>query len=153
MEMYSRTIKLLLSSIFTNDVVILIAAVVTLFFFLLTIGFRNSIKKRVNELRRNSNKPFSKYLYFLINTFYTLFTTMITIFPLLGMLGTVSGLLGLDLANGDMDNIKNNFFIALTSTAWGIVFSVIYKIINALFSSGIEEQIENAKQLSMSKEQ
>ena len=78
---------------------------------------------------------------------------MITIFPLLGMLGTVSGLLGLDLANGDMDNIKNNFFIALTSTAWGIVFSVIYKIINALFSSGIEEQIENAKQLSMSKEQ
>lgn len=58
---------------------------------------------------------------------------MISIFPLLGMLGTVIGLLGLDLASGDMDNIKNNFFIALTSTAWGIIFSVIFKVAHACF--------------------
>ena len=77
-----------------------------------------------------------------------LFVTMISIFPLLGMLGTVIGLLGLDLASGDMDNIKNNFFIALTSTAWGIIFSVIFKIAHAWISDDVEEQIEIAKKLA-----
>ena len=56
----------------------------------------------------------------ILEILYALFTTMITIFPLLGMFGTVAGLLGLDF--DDLENIKNNFFVALTSTAWGIIF-------------------------------
>lgn len=64
------------------------------------------------------------------------------------MLGTVIGLLGLDLASGDMDNIKNNFFIALTSTAWGIIFSVIFKVGHAWIADNVEEQIETAKKLA-----
>ena len=91
---------------------------------------------------------FSKYLLDGTSRFYTLFVTMISIFPLLGMLGTVVGLLGLDLESGDMNNIKNNFFIALTSTAWGIVFSVIFKLIHAFIADDVEEQIEIAKKLS-----
>ena len=63
------------------------------------------------------------------------------------MLGTVFGLLGLDLASGDMENIKNNFFIALTSTAWGIIFSVFFKILDAVFLDDIEKQVESAMNL------
>ncbi len=78
-------------------------------------------------------------LFSLLNT---LFTTFITIFPLLGMFGTVIALLGLDLTAGDMDGIRNNFFNALTSTAWGIVFSIIFKVVNACLSNGVESLLE-----------
>ena len=56
-----------------------------------------------------------------LSIFYTLFTTFISIFPLLGMFGTVQALVGLDLT-GEMDGVKQHFFEALTSTAWGIIF-------------------------------
>ena len=119
----------------------------------ITIFMARAIKSRINEWEKNRNKPFSKFLVHWLSRFYTLFTTTITIFPLLGMLGTVCGLLGLDLATGDMSNIKNNFFLALTSTAWGIIFSVIFKMMNALISDEVEEQIENAKRLNTTTEQ
>lgn len=91
---------------------------------------------------------FSKFLNSWLNVTYTLFITFISIFPLLGMLGTVMALLGLDLSVGDMTNIKNNFFDALTSTAWGIIFSVFFKIIHAPFANYIENQIEDSKKMS-----
>ena len=56
---------------------------------------------------------------------YNMFITLITLFPLLGMFGTVAALLSLDLT-GEIEQIKGNFFNALTSTAWGIVFSVLF---------------------------
>ena len=78
-----------------------------------------------------------------INTNYTLFITLISIFPLLGMLGTVLALLGLDLSNADaISNAKNNFFGALSSTAWGIIFAIIYKIVNARMFSDVEDLIQ-----------
>ena len=30
-------------------------------------------------------------------------------------------------SSGDMENVKANFFAALTSTAWGIIFSILFK--------------------------
>ena len=78
-----------------------------------------------------------------INMNYTLFITFISIFPLLGMLGTVLALLGLDMSGTDAINeAKNNFFSALTSTAWGIIFAVVYKIINARFFADVEDLIQ-----------
>ena len=82
-----------------------------------------------------------------LRRWYSIFLTMISVFPLLGMLGTVVGLLGLDLTSGDMENIKANFFIALTSTAWGIILSVSFKIVNAFISDDVEEKIELAKNM------
>lgn len=146
--MYAKAIDLLVSSIFSNDILMFIFFIITWFFLIFTIIFRNSVKKRIEDWKMKRNVPFTKFVLNGISRSYTLFTTMITIFPLLGMLGTVCGLLGLDLANGDMDNIKNNFFIALTSTAWGIIFSGFFKIINAFISDSVEEQISNAKKLS-----
>ena len=148
MGMYLDAFKLLRKSIMGNDFLILLVAIVTLGFFLLTLAMKHSVKVRVEDWKANRNVKFTKFLFHNISKAYTIFTTMITVFPLLGMLGTVCGLLGLDLANGDMNNIKNNFFIALTSTAWGIIFSVIFKVMNSLVADGVEEQIENAKKLS-----
>ena len=63
------------------------------------------------------------------------------------MFGTVAALLGLDLSAGDMTNIKNNFFVALTSTAWGIIFSVIFKIIHASSELYFEKKIKESTDL------
>ena len=148
MGMYTNTFRMLGNSLRGNDFLILIAAIVTLFFMISSISMARAIKSRTKEWKEQKNIPFSRFLVRHLNKSYTMFTTMITIFPLLGMLGTVFGLLGLDLAAGDMENIKNNFFIALTSTAWGIIFSVIFKLINAFISDFLEEQIEIAKKLA-----
>lgn len=148
MNMYLDALNLLLGSIRNNDFIILVFAIITVGVLVFTLILANSVRKRTKEWKAKRNGPFTKFLLHSVRRLYTVFTTMITIFPLLGMLGTVCGLLGLDLANGDMSNIKNNFFVALTSTAWGIIFSVIFKIVNAFVSDGIEEQIENAKKLS-----
>lgn len=78
-----------------------------------------------------------------MNTQYTLFITLISIFPLLGMLGTVLALLGLDMSSAEaINNAKNNFFGALTSTAWGIIFAVVFKIVNAKFFADVEDLIQ-----------
>ena len=71
---------------------------------------------------------------------------MITIFPLLGMFGTVRALIKINLS-GEMDSFRQEFFGALTSTAWGIIFAVIFKLINAYFEYRIVSQIEAAEKL------
>ena len=72
--------------------------------------------------------------------------TLISFFPLLGMLGTVTALLKLDLTEAN-DSVKNNFFDALTSTAWGIVFSLIFKGMNAFIETDIEDITDKADKL------
>ncbi|EGC01376.1 MotA/TolQ/ExbB proton channel family protein [Ruminococcus albus] len=90
-----------------------------------------------------SNPDSAKILRKAFNTSYSLFTTSITIFPLLGMFGTVIALLNLKFAPAEtnMEDIKNNFFNALTSTAWGIVFSVVFKSVNAFIVSSVNDTI------------
>lgn len=148
MSTYAETINLLKASILSNDLMIFLAAILALVFMIVTVVLARAIKVRTKEWRENKNVKFSKFLLHGTSKFYTLFVTMISIFPLLGMLGTVFGLLGLDLASGDMDNIKNNFFVALTSTAWGIIFSVIFKVLHAWIADNVEEQIETVKKLA-----
>ena len=86
----------------------------------------------------------SHRFYYLLDILYTLAITLISLFPLLGMFGTVKALLELDMSQ-EMSALKEHFFSALTSTAWGIIFSVIFKIINSLFQPYIENQISKAK--------
>lgn len=148
MGIYIDAFHKLKESILGNDFLILVAAFITLALMMVTQMQVRAIKKRTTEWRKNRNVKFSKYLWKAASQSYTLFVTMISVFPLLGMLGTVVGLLGLDLASGDMNNIKTNFFVALTSTAWGIIFSVIFKILHALMADNAEEQIETAKKLA-----
>ena len=133
----------LAKSIVSNDVYILIAAIIELILFLvcylLAEGVFVKIEKQKKKKKRCTNAA-------LINT-YNLLTTGITIFPLLGMFGTVGALLGLDLAANDMANIKRNFFLALTSKAWGIILSVIFKLFHAWYEDFFNKRIEESTKL------
>lgn len=63
---------------------------------------------------------------------YSLFVNLTGIFPLLGILGTVISLLGMV---GDMTNVQDNFYGALTSTFWGLVFAIIFKFLDGIISA------------------
>ena len=141
-----RTLELLGKSIVSNDFPILLAAIAAFVSFMIPVVLRQVIIKERKELNKDNKKSIYGHAKAASKS-YTIFLTIISIFPLLGMLGTVFGLLGLDLASGDMENIKNNFFIALTSTAWGIIFSVFFKVLDAFFLDDIESQVESAMDL------
>ena len=59
------------------------------------------------------------------------------------MLGTVKSLLVLNFGDENaILNAKSSFFDALTSTAWGIIFAILFKVINAVISKHTEDNIE-----------
>lgn len=70
-----------------------------------------------------------------MDRFYALFVNITGIFPLLGILGTVVSLLGLV---SDMENVTGNFYGALTSTFWGLIFAIVFKFLDGLISPEIE---------------
>lgn len=124
----------LFSSIKATDSYILIFAVLALVFLGVSLWLCYMIEKDIKN-----NQPINR-VHQILSVFYTLFVTFISLFPLLGMFGTVRALLELDLA-GDLELIKMKFFNALTSTAWGIIFSIIFKSVNAIFQPWIETQL------------
>lgn len=67
---------------------------------------------------------------------YSLFVNLTGIFPLLGILGTVVSLLGMV---SDSTNVTGNFYGALTSTFWGLVFAIIFKFLDGIVSAKIED--------------
>lgn len=71
---------------------------------------------------------------------YSVFVNLTGIFPLLGILGTVISLLGLV---SDTTDITSNFYGALTSTFWGLVFAIIFKFLDGIISARIEDNEKN----------
>ena len=71
---------------------------------------------------------------------YTVFVNVTGIFPLLGILGTVISLLPMV---ADMADMQQNFFAALTSTFWGLVFAIVFKLLDGLLASKIEDNDKN----------
>lgn len=67
---------------------------------------------------------------------YSVFVNLTGIFPLLGILGTVVSLLSMVQ---DMSNVQGNFYGALTSTFWGLVFAIIFKLLDGVVSAKIED--------------
>jgi biopolymer transport protein ExbB/TolQ len=57
---------------------------------------------------------------------------------LLGLLGTVIALLGVAGDSG-FENTQQNFLIALTSTLWGVVSAIIFKVLDALTSPQVDK--------------
>ena len=72
--------------------------------------------------------------------FYTVFANVTSIFPLLGILGTVISLMPMV---ADMADMSQNFFAALTSTFWGLVFAIIFKLLDGFLVSRIEDNDKN----------
>ena len=71
---------------------------------------------------------------------YSIFANVTAIFPLLGILGTVVSLLPMVAELADM---QQNFFAALTSTFWGLVFAIIFKLLDGFLASRIEDNDKN----------
>ena len=87
-----------------------------------------------------------------LSILYTLFTTCISIFPLWGMFGTVRSLVALDL-DGAAEAVRGHFFEALTSTAWGIIFAIIFKLLHAwLVAHDAEEMLDRSGRFLDSRE-
>lgn len=74
------------------------------------------------------------------SSLYSVFVNLTGIFPLLGILGTVTSLLNLV---ADTSDITGNFYGALTSTFWGLVFAVIFKFLDGIISAKIEDNEKN----------
>jgi len=81
------------------------------------------IKINLRKMRETSDKYYSMYI------------NLTGIFPLLGILGTVISLIPMVQ---DMANMQTNFFVALTSTLWGLVFAIFFKILDAILAPRIE---------------
>jgi len=81
-----------------------------------------STKANLRKMRETSNK------------YYTMFVSLSSIFPLLGILGTVVSLIPM-IQSADMEQ---NFYFALTSTLWGLVFSIFFKVLDGTLAPRIE---------------
>ena len=44
-----------------------------------------------------------------------------------------------------MDNVQGNFYAALTSTFWGLVFGIVFKFLDGIVSAKIEDNEKNVQ--------
>lgn len=98
------------------------------------------------KITKGSERAFKKEMYHWLDVPYTVFIVLISLFPLMGMLGTVSALLTLDIS-GASEGLKSNFFQALDTTGMGLIFAIVFKFANAFLQPHIEERIAKAKNL------
>ncbi len=78
---------------------------------------------------------------------YAVFVNVTAIFPLLGILGTVLSLIPLV---SQMAAFETNFFAALTSTFWGLVFAITFKLLDGFLSARMEDN-EKSVELFLSR--
>lgn len=135
-------VKKMINGIGGFDTIILVAAVIELIIFFVILHANSSLKKEINE-KDISFRELGKDRK-ILRWLCSIFITVITIFPLLGMFGTVISLLNLEINTSNADqmlNVQSSFWDALTSTAWGIVFSIVFKLCWAWISSDISDNI------------
>lgn len=119
------------------------AAGAEILLLVILIVFARKCNQMIGEKREPDLK---KWVVFVLETGNIVFITIVSIFPLLGMWGTVRALISLDMA-GNMEGLKNNFFQALDTTEWGIIYAIIFKVVYALLQHYIEEGISKGKEL------
>jgi Flagellar motor component len=79
---------------------------------------------------------------------YSVFINLTAIFPLLGILGTVVSLLPMVANLADM---QQNFFAALTSTFWGLVFAIVFKLLDGFLLSAVIEDNDRSVALFLAR--
>ena len=82
---------------------------------------------------------------------YSLFANFITIFPLLGLLGTVISLV-MVAGDGGFENAHDSFMMSLTSTFWGIVFAIGFKVCDSTVSAKAEQLNNDANRIVVTQE-
>ena len=139
------------------DIIIFIVMFITIFLLirakkanddLYSVLGEPCVKRKENDLKLEATKKLKEASEAEImeirlkqDKLYGAFVTLVSVFPLLGMIGTVLALLKLDLSGSDA-SITNNFFGALTSTFWGAVFGVGFKIADCFLAPLVEDANE-----------
>ena len=142
--------KILFSNFLSYDWIIFALAVVNIVIFFLAWkkahSLYESVAPRINISSGNAERAFAQAqensTYFSLyekwqkaEFFYTLFCNLTGVFTLLGILGTVISLLHLVDSSADL---TGEFMGALTSTLWGIVFTILFKVIDSAISFDLE---------------
>ena len=142
--------KILFSNFLSYDWIIFALAVVNIVIFFLAWkkahALYESVAPRINISSGNAERAFAQAqensTYFSLyekwqkaEFFYTLFCNLTGVFTLLGILGTVISLLHLVDSSADL---TGEFMGALTSTLWGIVFTILFKVIDSAISFDLE---------------
>ena len=148
--------KILFSNFLSYDwIIFLMAAVNAVIFFLAWKKARalyESVAPRINISSGNAEAAIAQAqensTYFSLyekwqkaEFFYTLFCNLTGIFTLLGILGTVISLLHLVDSSADL---TGEFMGALTSTLWGIIFTIIFKLVD----SGISFHLDMGERIT-----
>ena len=147
-----EAISVLFSNFSFWDILIFIIAIIDLGIFILYrvsvinlenylgqkegVGYLPSVNSNNAPDPRQVSKKLSSSLS--ISTFYTNLTSL---FPMFGILGTVMSLLPMV----GTENMDSNFTVALTTTAWGIFFAIIYKAVGSPLSAKLDILAGNAQ--------
>ena len=151
-----RILRIILDNIWGFDTFIIFVAVINVVFFVVALNYALRLNKKLNikvfipshkddpekfeKEIRNINEAEIVELRKKSETWYSIFVNLTAIFPLLGILGTVISLLPMV---SEMTDMQTNFFEALTSTFWGLVFAILFKCIDSILSARLEENDKN----------
>ena len=159
MNILENLLPPIVDNILGYDLLIIFVAVGSFIYFVFIKGYTNKVYRKIHKLSyapdsinedvRPSKKSVSDSVQEIKNKRselrdmreitdrrYTMFVNLTSIFPLLGILGTVISLIPLV---ENMHEMEQNFFVALTSTLWGLVFSIIFKVLDSFLSPAIEK--------------
>lgn len=130
----------MLPHLFAADWYIGVWAILTVVLFAVILHKTKDMQQLLQSRQTDSDLLMLRKQRKILSICYSLFTTFISIFPLWGMFGTVRALLVLDMSAAS-EGIQEHFFEALTSTAWGILFAIGFKVLNAWFISYKAEEL------------
>lgn len=137
----------MLPHLFAADWYIGVWAILTVVLFAVILHKTKDMQQLLQSRQTDSDLLMLRKQRKILSICYSLFTTFISIFPLWGMYGTVRALLVLDMSAAS-EGIQEHFFEALTSTAWGILFAIGFKVLNAWFISyKAEEFLEKSDRI------
>jgi biopolymer transport protein ExbB/TolQ len=108
-------------------------------------AFKNDFRQnagRVNE------RPFYSRHYH-IEIYASVMATLVQVFPLLGILGTILAIAQTALGPGaqiDSAALSNAFVLAMDTTILGILFSILFMVIESTFHAKIERVISESNE-------
>lgn len=137
--------KTMAQNIAKTDWIVFTGLIFTLPSFFSISRIRKKLRRKYKKMP--DNPDWAEDLRVDLNRAYSVFTSSITLYPLLGMFGTVISLISVgdvdfSQAAESLNAIKGDFFTALTSTAWGIVFAAVFKVVNSFVQPKVEDDMK-----------
>lgn len=102
------------------------------------------------EFIKNASKVSQRPFYtrhYKIEMFASVMSTIVQVFPLLGILGTILAIAQTAFSSGgqfDVTQLSSAFVLAMDTTIFGILFSVIFMVVESTFQPKIERVINES---------